>query len=115
MGVESPVSWEQVKFVDSGSNQIHLTDLIDGLLFIFGKKAKKLRLDKLSQLIHNSAEHPNAQFAKVEIHFCDIDTADPVTASEETDEYNVIPGSEFTVARTVNRGGTSKYYLNDGV
>jgi len=48
----------------------------------------------------------------VEIHFCEIDDADPVTASDETDAYNPIPGSEFVLARTVRLDNTSFYTLN---
>ena len=86
--------------------------MIDALLFIFGKRAKKLRMKNLSSLIHNSAEHPNAKEARVEIHFCEIDDADPVTASDETDAYNPIPGSEFVLSRTVRLDNTAFYSLN---
>ena len=32
-------------------------NVIDALLFVFGKRAKKLRLNKVSELIHNSVEN----------------------------------------------------------
>lgn len=57
--------------------------MIDALLFVFGKRASKLRLKKVwclsvgltakvSELIHNSANVPTCQFARVSVHFQDI-------------------------------------------
>lgn len=46
--------------------------MIDSLLFVFGFKAKKMRQEKLSGLIHNSQAHPNLDSCAVEIHFHEI-------------------------------------------
>lgn len=40
-----------------GPNGSGKSNLIESLLFVFGKRAKRMRLNKLSELIHNSAEH----------------------------------------------------------
>lgn len=42
------------------------------MLFVFGRNAKKIRLDKLSELIHNSAAHPNLTYASVTVSFVRI-------------------------------------------
>ena len=46
--------------------------MIDALLFVFGYRANKMRQGKLSELIHNSAKHPNCSTCSVEIHFQEI-------------------------------------------
>jgi len=55
-----------------GPNGSGKSNVIDAMLFVFGKKASKLRLKKVSELIHNSAAHPNLQSAKVAVHFAEI-------------------------------------------
>ena len=55
-----------------GPNGSGKSNVFDGLLFVFGKKATKLRLKKVSQLIHNSAAFPNVQSCKVSVHFVEI-------------------------------------------
>ena len=42
-----------------GPNGSGKSNLIESLLFVFGKRAKQMRLNKLAELIHNSAQHPN--------------------------------------------------------
>jgi len=32
---------------------------------------------------------------------------------QEGDDFEVVPGSQFTVARTANRNNSSDYYIND--
>ena len=54
--------------------------MIDSLLFVLGRRANQIRLKKLSELIHKSAEHPNLQDCRVDVHFADIiDTDDTGT------------------------------------
>lgn len=55
-----------------GPNGSGKSNLIESLLFVFGKRAKRMRLNKLSELIHNSALHPDVSFAAVWVHFCEI-------------------------------------------
>ena len=40
-----------------GPNGSGKSNLIESLLFVFGKRAKRMRLNKLSELIHSSAGH----------------------------------------------------------
>jgi len=91
-----------------GPNGSGKSNLIESLLFVFGKRAKRMRLNKLSELIHSSAKHSkDVTFAAVEVHFQEI-----IDDENEPDAYEVIPGSEFVVARRVDRSSHSKYMLN---
>jgi structural maintenance of chromosome 4 len=42
------------------------------MLFVFGKRAKQLRLNKVSELIHNSTNHRNLEMARVSVYFHEI-------------------------------------------
>lgn len=55
-----------------GPNGSGKSNVIDAMLFVFGKKAKKLRLNKLGELIHRSDTYPNLDFCRVSVHFVDI-------------------------------------------
>ena len=55
-----------------GPNGSGKSNLIDGLLFIFGKRAKWMRLNKLNELIHNSGKHQNLAKASVQVTFQEI-------------------------------------------
>lgn len=55
-----------------GPNGSGKSNVIDAMLFVFGKRAKKLRLNKVSELIHRSDKHRNLEFARVSVHFVDI-------------------------------------------
>jgi structural maintenance of chromosome 4 len=52
-----------------GPNGSGKSNLIESLLFVFGKRAKRMRLNKLSELIHNSAEHKDVTHATVRVYF----------------------------------------------
>lgn len=55
-----------------GPNGSGKSNVMDGILFVFGKQAKKLRLNKVSELIHNSEQFPDLQSATVTITFHDL-------------------------------------------
>lgn len=55
-----------------GPNGSGKSNVIDAMLFVFGKRAKKLRLNKVSELIHRSDTYPNLDYARVSVHFVDI-------------------------------------------
>lgn len=55
-----------------GPNGSGKSNVIDAMLFVFGKRAKQLRLNKVSELIHNSTHHQNLEQAKVSVHFQEI-------------------------------------------
>ena len=90
-----------------GPNGSGKSNVIDALQFVFGRRASKLRLKKVSQLIHNSTEHPNCTTARVTVTFARIIDTDDTDAG-----YTVVEGSEFTVAREAHKNNTSKYLLN---
>ena len=52
-----------------GPNGSGKSNLIECLLFVFGKRAKRMRLNKLSELIHNSAQHKEVTQATVRVYF----------------------------------------------
>lgn len=87
-----------------GPNGSGKSNVIDAMLFVFGKKAKQLRLNKVSELIHKSANYPNLEFARVSVHFQLI-----YDDEESDDNYEVVPDSGFIVTRTVFKDNSSKY------
>eukprot|EP00746_Dinoflagellata_sp_MGD_P162869 gnl/MRDRNA2_/MRDRNA2_90612_c0_seq1.p1 gnl/MRDRNA2_/MRDRNA2_90612_c0~~gnl/MRDRNA2_/MRDRNA2_90612_c0_seq1.p1 ORF type:complete len:1426 (-),score=448.19 gnl/MRDRNA2_/MRDRNA2_90612_c0_seq1:155-4123(-) len=91
-----------------GPNGSGKSNTIDALLFVFGKRAKKIRLNKVSELIHSSKGQENLPSAKVTVLFQDIlDTGDG------PNDYEIVPGSELAVSREAFRNNSSKYYLDD--
>ena len=80
--------------------------MIDALMFVFGKKAKKIRLSKLSELIHNPQKGgQKPSFARVDVIFHEIIDLAP-------GEYEIVAGSELVVAREVASNNNSKYVVN---
>jgi ABC-type lipoprotein export system ATPase subunit len=55
-----------------GPNGSGKSNTIDALLFVFGYRASKMRQGKLSELIHNSANYPDLDDCRVEVHFREI-------------------------------------------
>lgn len=91
-----------------GPNGSGKSNVIDALLFVFGKKAKQLRLNNISELIHKSSRYPDFEQARVSIYFqLIIDTA------ESEDSFEVVPNSQFTITRIVQTNNTSKYMVDD--
>ncbi|XP_074317799.1 structural maintenance of chromosomes protein 4 [Silene latifolia] len=88
-----------------GPNGSGKSNVIDAMLFVFGKRAKQMRLNKVSELIHNSTNHQNLESASVSVHFQEIVDLDD-------GEYEVVPGSEFSITRVACRDNSSKYYIN---
>ncbi|CAI7858354.1 unnamed protein product [Closterium sp. NIES-53] len=89
-----------------GPNGSGKSNVIDAMLFVFGKRAKQLRLNKVSELIHNSTDHQNLESARVSVHFKEIIDLDD-------EKYESVPGSEFVISRTAYRNNTSKYHVDD--
>ncbi|XP_071704050.1 structural maintenance of chromosomes protein 4-like [Rutidosis leptorrhynchoides] len=88
-----------------GPNGSGKSNVIDAMLFVFGKRAKQMRLNKVSELIHNSTNHQNLNSSRVSVHFQEIIDLDDGT-------YEVLPGSDFVIAREAFRDNSSKYYIN---
>ncbi|KAI8101201.1 hypothetical protein M9435_001309 [Picochlorum sp. BPE23] len=91
-----------------GPNGSGKSNVIDAMLFVFGKRAKQLRLNKVSELIHNSTNHRNLEMARVSVYFHEI-----IDTSDDEFGYEVVPNSEFVVSRTAHRSNKSDYYIND--
>ncbi|TVU20023.1 hypothetical protein EJB05_36210 [Eragrostis curvula] len=89
-----------------GPNGSGKSNVIDAMLFVFGKRAKQMRLNKVSELIHNSSNHQNLDSAGVSVHFQEIIDLDD-------GDYRVVEGSDFIISRVAFRDNTSKYYIND--
>ncbi|KAK8710156.1 hypothetical protein V6N13_145495 [Hibiscus sabdariffa] len=89
-----------------GPNGSGKSNVIDAMLFVFGKRAKQMRLNKVSELIHNSTNHQNLDSAGVSVHFQEIIDLDDGT-------YETVPGSEFVISRVAFRDNSSKYYINN--
>lgn len=90
-----------------GPNGSGKSNVIDALLFVFGKKAKQLRLSKVSELIHKSSGFPNLEYARVSVYFQLI-----YDNEESVDDFEVVPGSEFVVTRIAYQNNTSKYTVD---
>jgi structural maintenance of chromosome 4 len=91
-----------------GPNGSGKSNVIDALLFVFGKRAKQLRLNKVSELIHKSANFPHLEYARVSIEFQLI-----YDDEDHADAFEVVPSSEFTVTRFAYTNNESKYFVND--
>lgn len=89
-----------------GPNGSGKSNVIDAMLFVFGKRAKQMRLNKVSELIHNSTNHQNLESAGVSVHFQEIIDLDDGS-------YEAVPGSDFMISRVAFRDNSSKYYIND--
>nr|XP_016513692.1 PREDICTED: structural maintenance of chromosomes protein 4-like [Nicotiana tabacum] len=89
-----------------GPNGSGKSNVIDAMLFVFGKRAKQMRLNKVSELIHNSTNHQNLESAGVSVHFQEIIDLDG-------EAYEAVPGSDFVITRVALRDNSSKYFIND--
>ncbi|KAJ4832959.1 Structural maintenance of chromosomes protein 4 [Turnera subulata] len=89
-----------------GPNGSGKSNVIDAMLFVFGKRAKQMRLNKVSELIHNSTNHQNLDSAGVSVHFQEI-------VDLEDGTYEAVPGSDFVITRVAFRDNSSKYYINN--
>lgn len=87
-----------------GPNGSGKSNLLECLLFAFGKRARQMRLKKLSELIHVSNRFPDLNFAKVSVYFHDI--------IDTEDGYQVVQNSNFVLTRIVQKDGSSSYKLN---
>lgn len=89
-----------------GPNGSGKSNVIDAMLFVFGYRAQKLRLKKLSLLIHNSDTYPDCTSCSVKVHFALI-------YDKIEDQMDIIEGSEFTISRTAHKDNSSYYCIND--
>jgi structural maintenance of chromosome 4 len=80
------------------------------MLFVFGKRAKKLRLNKVSELIHSSEAYKDSplQYAKVSVYFQEI-----IDTGDGQEDYIIVPNTDIVVTRVAKRDNSSNYRLND--
>ena len=88
-----------------GPNGSGKSNLMESLLFVFGKRAKKMRLKKLSELIHSSSRENKCRYCKVSVYFREI-------KEDDDDNFHYIEGGDFCVSRIVHKNSSSQYYLN---
>ena len=88
-----------------GPNGSGKSNLMESLLFVFGKRAKKMRLKKLSELIHSSSRENKCRYCKVSVYFKEI-------KEDDDDNFHYIEGGDFCVSRIVHKNSSSQYYLN---
>jgi structural maintenance of chromosome 4 len=83
-----------------GPNGSGKSNLLESLIFIFGHRASRMRLKKLSELIHNSNDHPSCSFASVTVNFYEL--------NHKGEKVN-----HFSIKRTVfKENSTTKYFIN---
>ena len=92
-----------------GPNGSGKSNVIDAMLFVFGKRAKKLRLNKVSELIHKSdaVKDDPPEYARVSVYFQEI-----IDTGEGDDDFEVIPNTETVVTRVAKKDNSSTYKLN---
>jgi structural maintenance of chromosome 4 len=92
-----------------GPNGSGKSNVIDAMLFVFGKRAKKLRLNKVSELIHKSdaVKDDPPLYARVSVHFHEI-----IDTGDGDEDYRVVPNTETVVTRVAKKDNSSTYKLN---
>jgi structural maintenance of chromosome 4 len=100
-----------------GPNGSGKSNVIDALLFVFGKRASQLRHKTVAELIHHSDKFPNLQFCQVAVHFQEIiDTVRnmsyPSNSFKDDGKYEVVPGSSVIISRRAKKNNSSDYYMN---
>ena len=91
-----------------GPNGSGKSNVIDALLFVFGRRAAQLRLKRVSELIHHSSstnERPSQ--AKVSVFFHEI-----IDTGDGDEDYEIVPDSEVVLSRLARRDNTSAYQWN---
>jgi structural maintenance of chromosome 4 len=88
-----------------GPNGSGKSNTIDAMLFVFGKRGKRIRAPKVADLIHSS-KNCQPETCKVTVHFAEV-------IDNDDDTYEKVKNSEFTVARLATKQNTSRYYFRD--
>ena len=89
-----------------GPNGSGKSNIIDSILFVFGFRSKKIRTDKVSVLMNDTASQKhNVNFCKVTVFFHKIRNMD-------SGGINIVPGSQFSIARKGFKNNSSHYEIN---
>ncbi|KAI0239488.1 Structural maintenance of chromosomes protein 4 [Lamellibrachia satsuma] len=91
-----------------GPNGSGKSNVIDAMLFVFGYRANKIRSSRLSVLIHKSEKNTNCTSCTVTVHFRKI-----IDTGPEDEDYDIVPGSDFSVSRTAHTDNSSYYTINE--
>lgn len=94
-----------------GPNGSGKSNVIDALLFVFGKRAAAMRLKKVSDLIHRSADHTNLNECSVTVYFSDI--IDHRELGSNDASYTAVPNTELIIRRVADQSSTTTYYVNN--
>ena len=92
----------------NGPNGCGKSNVIDGLLFVFGYRSKRLRVERVSELIFN---HPDQRKQPTE---CRVEVFMKVIRQTGLNEFDDVMGEAVRVMRVGRRNGSSDYFL-DGV
>eukprot|EP00915_Cephaloidophora_sp_WS-2016_P006877 GHVH01009274.1.p1 GENE.GHVH01009274.1~~GHVH01009274.1.p1 ORF type:complete len:1045 (+),score=248.04 GHVH01009274.1:63-3137(+) len=95
-----------------GPNGSGKSNIVDAMLFVFGRKAQQLRMKKVVDLIHKSAAHPDCNVCRVEVVFCYVEYRADTSAPLEVSEYRPVNDSFFTVGREAKADGSSRFTLD---
>ncbi|KAL3629699.1 Structural maintenance of chromosomes protein 4 [Castilleja foliolosa] len=87
-----------------GPNGSGKSNVIDAMLFVFGKRAKQMRLNKVQSL---STTPPIFRIWTVLAYRFIF------RRLWDDGAYEVVPGSDFMITRVAFRDNSSKYYIND--
>ncbi|RNF08495.1 putative structural maintenance of chromosome protein 4 [Trypanosoma rangeli] len=93
-----------------GPNGSGKSNVIDAMLFVFGKNAKKIRLERLSELIHSSAAHPSLTYASVTVHF--VRVVETPENQGDPEYRQEVAGSLLSIKREVYKSGSSQYFID---
>eukprot|EP01083_Nonionella_stella_P085243 236257_1 len=91
-----------------GPNGSGKSNVIDALLFVFGRRAKQIRLKKISELVHNSENHPNCKQARVNVHFQEI-----IDNESDDNDFTVVENSQIIISRIATKSNKSSYLINN--
>ncbi|GFR22670.1 structural maintenance of chromosomes protein 4 [Trichonephila clavata] len=104
---------QQIGFFDKnftavvGPNGSGKSNVIDAMMFVFGRRAKNIRAKKMSSLIHKSAKYPNITSCTVTVHFAMI--------KDKGTDGIMKGGTRFTISRTISSNEDSYYEMNGKV
>ena len=91
-----------------GPNGSGKSNVIDALLFVFGKRAKQADLNRTSELIHRSARYPNLEYCRVSVHF------QLIIDDESSEEmYEVLTDSLFVISRITYQNNHAEYLVDN--
>jgi structural maintenance of chromosome 4 len=109
-----------------GPNGSGKSNVIDAMLFVFGKKAQQLRHKNVSELIHHSEKFQNLDYCRVSVYFQEIldkvknprvvacsTNGDCCPLQEGDNAFDVIPNSNFVITRIGKKNNQSKYKINE--